>query len=63
MSPASCPQCYAYKWLTKPDVNEAFRDSLYPFTDIVCENCGWIGEADDLVEVDSDWDPPDEEQV
>lgn len=52
--PPACPQCKSYKWLTQPTVSEAFRDSLTKFTDIVCENCGWVGEADELDEVDSD---------
>lgn len=52
--PAACPQCRRYEYLIKPDVNEAFRDSLAPFRDIICENCGWVGEADDLDEVDSE---------
>ena len=54
--PNCCPQCKQYEYLTKPDVNEAFRDSLAPFKDIVCENCGWVGEADDLDWTDSDAD-------
>lgn len=53
MSPAACPECHHYEYLTKPDVVESYRDSSIPYRDIVCENCGWIGEADDLDEVDS----------
>ena len=54
--PAACPQCGRYEYLTQPDVNEAFRDAIVPFNDIVCENCGWIGEADQLGDVESNGD-------
>lgn len=50
----SCPQCHSYKWLTSPSINEAFRDSLAKFKDIVCENCGWVGEADELGDAEED---------
>jgi RNase P subunit RPR2 len=43
-----CPSCKEANWLTKPDVAEVARDNSTPYTDITCENCGWIGEADDL---------------
>jgi len=51
--PNSCPECGEYEFITKPDVTEMFRDSLYPHNDIVCENCGWTGYADDLGWTDS----------
>jgi hypothetical protein len=53
MSPAACPECQHYEYLTKPDVAESFRDGNATYRDIVCENCGWVGEADYLDEMDS----------
>jgi hypothetical protein len=43
-----CPECKEANWITKQDVAEVFRDVPYKHNDIVCENCGWIGEPDDL---------------
>jgi hypothetical protein len=49
--PPICPRCLQYDWLTTPDLHESARDKGYK--PIICENCGWEGEADDLGEGDS----------
>lgn len=54
MSPVACPNCLEYAYLIKPNVAEIARDSLVACKDIQCENCGWVGEADELDETDSD---------
>lgn len=50
--PPACPECGEYNWLSNPSLAERFWDKGYK--PIVCENCGWEGEADDLDERDGD---------
>jgi hypothetical protein len=52
MMPPACPICKKYDWLSTPILIEGLRDKGYK--PVVCENCGWSGEADDLDEIDAD---------
>jgi hypothetical protein len=52
LMPPVCPICKKYDWLSTPILIEGLRDK--GFKPVVCENCGWSGEADDLDEVDAD---------
>ena len=44
--PPCCPKCHTYDGLTT-----LIKDRKP--TELYCENCGWIGEPDELDEADS----------
>jgi hypothetical protein len=48
--PPVCPECKEANWLSKPSMAESFFEKGYK--PVVCENCGWEGEADDLEQED-----------
>lgn len=53
--PAACPRCHTYDGLTT-DMKYLGEGKFEATGKIQCENCLWVGESDELDQVDSDAD-------